>query len=65
MDIYTVGEVQSTTDERQNPLFGFNIVGLHGRPLVNFSYETRVEAETARADMIMAIATAKSIVPMR
>jgi hypothetical protein len=65
MDIYSVGEVQSTTDERRNALYGFNIVGVHGRPLVNFGYETREEAEAARADMIMAIAAAKVVTPMR
>jgi hypothetical protein len=65
MDIYSVGEVQSTTDERHSALYGFNIVGVHGRPLVSFSYETRAEAEAARADMTMAIATVKIITPMR
>jgi hypothetical protein len=64
MDIYSVGEVQSTTDERSNPLYGFNIVGIHGRPLVNFGYETRAEAEASRSDMLMAIETAKVITPM-
>jgi hypothetical protein len=33
MDIYSVGEVQSMTDERHNALYGFNIVGVRGRPL--------------------------------
>ena len=40
MDTYNLGAVQSTTD---GP--GFNIVGVHGRPLVTFSFDTQEEAD--------------------
>ena len=49
MNVYTIAEVQPTTDQRHNALYGFNIVGVHGRPLVSFSYETRADAEAAQS----------------
>jgi hypothetical protein len=63
--MFTQSPRSNRHDQRHNALYGFNIVGVHGRPLVSFSYETRADAEAARADMIMAIATAKIITPMR
>ena len=49
MDIYNLSEVTSTMDAgRGVPLHGFNIIGVHGRPLVGFSFETGAEAEAAR-----------------
>ena len=46
MNVYNLGAVQSTTD---GP--GFNIVGVHGRPLVTFSFDTQEEADAARDAM--------------
>jgi hypothetical protein len=41
MDIYNLGKVDSTIDGVIGPLlYRFNIIGVHGRPLVNFSFDT-------------------------
>ena len=60
MDTYNLGAVQSTTD---GP--GFNIVGVHGRPLATFSFDTQEEADAARNAMAMhaIVAKAKVITP--
>jgi hypothetical protein len=58
MDTYNLGAVQSTTD---GP--GFNIVGVHGRPLVTFSFDTQEEADAARDAMHAIIAKVKVITP--
>jgi hypothetical protein len=58
MDTYNLGAVQSTTD---GP--GFNIVGVHGRPLVTFSFDTQEEADAARDAMHAIVAKAKVITP--
>jgi hypothetical protein len=58
MDTYNLGKVQSTTDGH-----GFNIVGVHGRPLVTFSFETTEEAEGAHNAMRTIIAKASAITP--
>jgi hypothetical protein len=58
MDTYNLGAVQSTTD---GP--GFNIVGVHGRPLVTFSFDTQEEAESAHKAMRGIVASAKLIKP--
>ena len=39
-------------------LRGFNIIGVHGRPLVTLSFETQAEADSAHKAMV-----AKLIVP--
>jgi hypothetical protein len=57
MDIYSLGKVQSTTDG-----YGFNIIGVHGRPLVSFSFETQEEADAAHKAMRPIIAMAKGVV---
>jgi hypothetical protein len=58
MNVYNLGAVQSTTD---GP--GFNIVGVRGRPLVTFSFDTQEEADAARDAMHAIIAKAKVITP--
>ena len=58
MNVYNLGAVQSTTD---GP--GFNIVGVHGRPLVTFSFDTQQEAESAHKAMRAIVASAKLIKP--
>jgi hypothetical protein len=58
MDTYNLGAVQSTTG---GP--GFNIVGVHGRPLVTFSFDTQEEADAARDAMHAIVAKAKVITP--
>jgi hypothetical protein len=62
MDIYNLGAVQSTTDGREG-YYGFNIVGVHSRPLVTFSFDTQEEAEAAHKAMQASVAKAKVITP--
>jgi hypothetical protein len=56
MNIYNLGKVASTTDG-----FGFNIIGVHGRPLVGFSFEDREDAEAVHNLMQAIVAKAKLI----
>ena len=64
MDVYNLGKVDSTIDGVIGPLlYGFNIIGVRGRPLVTFSFETRDEAESAHKAMLEIVATAKLIKP--
>ena len=64
MDVYNLGKVDSTIDGVIGPLlYGFNIIGVRGRPLVAFSFETRDEAESAHKAMLEIVATAKFIKP--
>ena len=64
MDIYNLGKVNSTIDGVIGPLrHGFNIIGVHGRPLVTFSFDTQEEAETAHKAMRDVVASAKLIKP--
>jgi hypothetical protein len=44
--------------------YSFNIIGVHGRPLVAFAYERQEEAEAAHKLIAEAIARAKLITPM-
>jgi transposase len=63
MDIYNLSKVDSTIDGVIGPLrYGFNIVGVHSRPLVSFSFETQEEADAAHKAMQPIIAMAKAIV---
>ena len=42
MDIYNLGKVDSTIDGVIGPLLhGFNVIGVSGRPLVTFSFDTQ------------------------
>jgi hypothetical protein len=64
MDIYNLTKVDSTIDGVIGPLlYGFNIVGVHGRPLVTFSFDTQEEAESAHKAMRAIVASAKLIKP--
>jgi hypothetical protein len=64
MDIYNLGNVDSTIDGVIGPLlYGFNIIGIHGRPLVTFSFDTQEEAESAHRAMQGIVASAKLIKP--
>ena len=44
-------------------LHGFNLIGINGRPLVKFNYETEEEAAATREQMRQAVARAKTIIP--
>jgi hypothetical protein len=66
MDIYNLTKIASTMDDVRGALFyGFNIVGVHGRPLVGFSFETQADAEAAHKAMLAIVAKAKVITPHR
>jgi hypothetical protein len=52
MDIYNLAKVDATRDgARGTSLHGFNIIGVDGRPLVTFSFETLAEAQEAHKAM--------------
>jgi hypothetical protein len=47
MDIYSLGKIARTTDGRGEFFHAFNIIGVQGRPVVGFAFETQEEAEAA------------------
>ena len=60
MDIYNLTEVDTTMDGKRGVLLqGFNIIGVHGRPLVTLSFE----AEAAQKAMLPVVRAAKLITP--
>jgi hypothetical protein len=64
MDIYNLGKIDSTIDGVIGPLlYGFNVIGIQGRPLVTFSFDTQEEAENAHKAMRDVVASAKLIKP--
>ena len=51
MDIYNLGKVDSTIDGAIGPLlYGFNIIGVHGRPLSRSILKRRPKAPTKRCE---------------
>jgi hypothetical protein len=62
MAVYNVSEVDTITDGR-DLFYGFRVIGVHGRPLISFSFETSKEAEAAHKAMHLIVATAKIITP--
>jgi hypothetical protein len=50
MDIYNLGDVTSTTDGRGAFFHSFDIYGVHGRPIVSFSFEARQEADAGNVN---------------
>jgi hypothetical protein len=64
MDIYNLTKVDSIdAGPRSEPMYGFNIIVVHGRPLVGFAYDQREEAEAAHEIIGGAIASARLITP--
>jgi hypothetical protein len=63
MDVYNLGKVAQTTDGRGALFYGFNIIGVQGRPLVGLSFESAAEAEAALKAMQPIIAKVKVITP--
>jgi hypothetical protein len=62
--IYEVGVITPVRESNGGRiLHGFNVIGVEGRALVTFDYETEEEAAAAREQMREAVARAKSIVP--
>jgi hypothetical protein len=60
MDTYALSKVAPTIDGS-----GFNIIGVYGRPLVSFEFETEEEAEGAHKAMQPVLATTKLITTHR
>jgi hypothetical protein len=64
MDIYNLTEVDTIMDGKRGVLLrGFNIIGVHGRPVVTLSFETQVEAEAAQKATLPVVRAAKLITP--
>jgi hypothetical protein len=58
MDIYNLGKIVSRMDTPRGAfLFGFDVIGVQGRPVVGFSFAT--EAEAIKAAQRAGIAHAK------
>ena len=52
MDIYYLSQVDTTMDGVRGVLLQvFNIIGIHGYPLVTLSFETQAEADAANKAM--------------
>ena len=65
MDLYNLDKVASTMDGAMGAslFYGFNIIGVHGRPLVTFAFETQEDAEAVYNLMQAIVAKAKVITP--
>jgi hypothetical protein len=63
MDVYNLGKVDLISDLRDDVYFEFNVIGVHGQPLVAFAFRTREEAEAAHKAMQAIVSTAKIITP--
>jgi hypothetical protein len=63
MDLYNLGKVDSIADDESMLGFGFSIIGIIGRPIVSFEFETQEEAEAAHKAMQAIVAKAKLIAP--
>ena len=64
MDLYNLDKVATTMDGAMGAsLYGFNIIGVHGRPLVSFAFETQEDAEAVYNLMQAIVAKAKVITP--
>ena len=64
MDIYNLTEVDTTMDGKRGVfLQGFNIIGVHGQPVVTLSFENQAEAEAAQKAMLPVVRAAKLITP--
>jgi len=62
--IYKVGMITPVRESNGGrTLHGFNLIGINGRPLVTFNYETEEEAAAAREQMRQAVGRAKTIIP--
>jgi hypothetical protein len=49
--MYNLGEVQLGNDPRTDLNFGFNILNIHGRPLVILGFDSHEEAASAHKAM--------------
>ena len=55
--IYKVGMITPVRESNGGrTLHGFNLIGINGRPLVTFNYETEEEAAATREQMRQAVA---------
>jgi hypothetical protein len=64
MDVYNLSEVDSTIDgPRSVNYFGFNVIGVNGRPVVGFSFQTQEAADDAHTLMREVLRNAKVITP--
>jgi hypothetical protein len=63
--IYMLTPVKKvTSDGGRQPHYSFTIVGIIGKPLVSFAFESREEAEKARQQMQDAVTAALAITPL-
>jgi hypothetical protein len=61
--MYNLGEVQMINAPNTDFYFGFNVVDIHGRPLVVFGFDSHEEAAGAHKAMKEIVAHAKMIRP--
>jgi indole-3-glycerol phosphate synthase len=66
MIIYEVGSITAVKESNGSRiLHGFNVIGINGRPLVTFNYDTEEEAAAAREQMREAVARARTIITLQ
>jgi hypothetical protein len=66
MIIYEVGSITAVKESNGSRiLHGFNVIGINGRSLVTFNYDTEEEAAAAREQMREAVARARTIIPYK
>jgi hypothetical protein len=64
MDVYNLSKVDSTIDgPRSVNYFGFDVIGINGRPVVGFSFKSEGEADAAHTLMREVVRNAKVITP--
>jgi hypothetical protein len=61
--MYNLGEVQMINDPHTDFYFGFNILNIHGRPLVILGFDSHEEAASAHKAMKEIVAHVKMIRP--
>jgi len=61
--MYNLGEVQMINELHTDFYFGFNILNIHGRPLVILGFDSHEEAASAHKAMKEIVAHAKMIKP--
>ena len=64
--VFQVGSITAVKEGNGGrTLHGFDVIGINGRPLVTFNYETEEEAAAAREQMRQQVVRAKTIREVR
>jgi hypothetical protein len=58
MDMYSLSKVDLITDDESMLRSGFSVIGVIGRPIVSFEFDTQEEAKAAHEAMQAIVAKA-------